>query len=172
MKSFPCTGALLLLTACNGVGVGGSVAVETVPFVKADSELVYAAKFLCGTIQRAAGSPQLPDRSRDTAAVLVPGTYMTSVNIQNPWAQTVSFRKLLVEANPQQAARGRVTEAGIDTLRPSEGLHVDCWDISSRLRWRGRLDSQFVEGFVVLRSPRELQVTGVYSYKTVETSGG
>lgn len=168
MKAIRWGVVLVALTACKGVGVGGSTAVETVPFVNADGEFVYSAKYLCGTIYSVDDSTRLPDRIRDTAAVLVPGLYLTSVNIQNPWTSPVSFMKSMVEIKGQREARGLVAPVGVDSLEAGEGLEVDCWDIISRLKRAHRLADGFVEGFVWLRSKQQLQVTGVYSYRSVE----
>ena len=166
----PLLGVLLLvaLAACEGLGVGGSVDVETVPFVRVSDGFAYSAKFLCGTIQAAPGSPEFPDASRDTAAVLVPGTYLTSVNVHNPDTITVVLWKRPVEAKGQRMARGRVGEMVGDTLTADQGLYVDCADILRLLRDRRSLQDHFLEGFVVIRNRTELRVTAVYSFKNVD----
>lgn len=171
MRSLLSVSPLVVLMACGGVGVGGSVDVETVPAMRVSSGFAYSAKFLCGTIRGTQGSPQFPDASRDTAAVLVPGTYLTSVNVHNPDTLTVLLSKRPVETKAQTGGRGRLGELMQDTLRADQGLYVDCADILRLLGDRQTLVDHFVEGFVVLRSRTELRVTTVYSFESVREAG-
>lgn len=161
---------LAVLSAC-GIGVGGNVDVETVSAIRVPEGLAYSAKFLCGTIQPMQGSPQLPDASHDTAAVLVPGTYLTSVNVQNPDTLTILVAKRAVETKAQMARRGRIGRVIGDTLTADQGLYVDCTDILRLLGDQQTLGNHFIEGFVVFKSRAQLQVTAVYSFESVRKTG-
>jgi hypothetical protein len=63
----------------NGVGAGVSIDVESITPKLIDSELVYSTKFVCGTIPDSITNP--PFGSSDQP--LVPGTYLTAINIHN-----------------------------------------------------------------------------------------
>lgn len=162
---------LVVLAACRGIGVGGSVDVEAVPVTRVPDGYAYSAKFLCGTIQAVKGFPQFADTSRDTAAVLVPGTYLTSVNVQNPDTSTVLLLKRAVETKRETAGRGQVGKFMRDTLTADQGLYVDCSEILRLLGDQQTLRDHFVEGFVVIRSKSELRVTAVYSFERVQETG-
>jgi hypothetical protein len=162
---------LVALAACEGLGVGGSVDVETVPAVPIhDGEAYsYSAKFLCGTIAAEPGSPEFPDASRDTNAVLVPGTYLTSINVYNPEPMTVVFEKGAVPIRSQFARRGARGEFVDDTLHAYQGFYVACAEIFRHLtRDPQSLRDSLLEGFVAIRSRTQLQVTAVYSFKNVD----
>jgi hypothetical protein len=171
LRSIYFVAALIGMAACRGVGVGGSVDVETVPAMRVSGEFAYSAKFLCGTIKPTQGSPQFPDASRDTAAILVPGTYLTSINVLNPDTMTVLLSKRAVETKTQMASRGQIGKLMRDTLIADQGLYVDCADILRLLGDRQTLLDHFVEGFVVLRSRTELGVNAVYSFEDVRDTG-
>jgi hypothetical protein len=126
--------------------------------------LVYSAKFLCGTIKHGA-NPQLPAGNEP----LVPGTYMTAINIHNPYHFPVRFTKKALITNPQNEHRGRVGQPREDTLNPNEGLEVDCADIYKLLDMTPSPEDSFLKGFVVITSDSriELDVVAVYTVKNV-----
>ena len=129
----------------------GATGLWTAPEVQAQQVLfAYSAKFVCGTrtVDAAGGSD------------VVRGRYATTINIHNPRFQGVSFRKKAVLALPQRADPGRISEFVGEQLQPDGALGVDCPDI--RALFGGALPL-FIEGFVVIYSPVELDVVGVYT---------
>jgi hypothetical protein len=171
-------------------GVGASLDVQTISSQKivprgAPSTAVpvpvqvFSAKFLCGTIKpttitSAAGDvttlPQLGNP-------LVPGTYLTAINIHNPNFTPITFRKKAVVTNPERQEPGRIGELVTEELKPDAGMEVDCVDILSLLNLVGPdedpsvyLNENFLKGFVVIqtRDSTPLDVVGVYTSKNVE----
>ncbi len=79
----------------GGVGVGLSLAVETIRPIKiSKEERAYSVKFLCGTVS---GVGQFPI---DPASPLVPGTYLTAINIHNPSREDVVMQLSSVLTHP------------------------------------------------------------------------
>ena len=141
------------------------MSLEVVPIVpnQIGGEFVYSAKFLCGTIQRspagAAGGP------------LLPGTYETAINIHNPnpgpdqepYKVDLTKRAILTPAQTKEHGE-RTAGRGVakhDWLYPDEGFEVDCDDIRNNLL--GGNTTPFIKGFVVIRSPKILDVVAVYT---------
>ncbi len=110
--------------------------------------LAYSAKFVCGPWGNDLGP-------------VVRGRYATTVNIHNPRFTTVSFRKKAVIALPQRSDRGPISQFVSETLIADAALGVDCRDI--RALFPGVVLPAFIEGFVVLYTPVELDVVGVYT---------
>ncbi len=196
--------AVAVLSACGGqaLGVGGSVDVERIPATDAGTGLrVYAAKFLCGTIHASPSNLEFPSLRTGggltgafgaTAELLVPGTYLTAINIHNPTSATIQVAKKALETVPQRELPDAVEERPPlprrveEVLRANEGVEVDCVDILQLLALRqptgdviatpifsvqqlvDTLQTNFVKGFVVLESELPLDVVGVYSFKNVE----
>lgn len=168
-------GAAFGQLASGGVGVGVSLDVETIvpkriggpgastlrgTFTTAVAPTVvlsYSAKFLCGSIPPA-GHPEL-------GFPLAPGTYMTAINLHNPHPFGVKFRKKALITNPQGEPPGRVGHHVDEGLEPNHGLEVDCKNIAALL---GADVTGFLKGFVVITTPHELDVVGVYTLKNVE----
>jgi hypothetical protein len=148
--------------AAQGVGVSIDVEPVSPKRVRLGGQalLSYAVKFLCGTIPHSDADPQQPP----PGAPLVPGTYLTAVNIHNPQGKEVRFRKKAVIANPQGQPRGRIGQLVDESLKPDEALEVDCDNIKQLL---GAPTAGFMKGFVVILSPVELDVVGVYTLKNV-----
>ena len=164
---------MTFLSACAG-GVGGSVDVEMIPPSGAKSENpIYAAKFLCGPIE-AGRNLEFPAQPNE---LLVPGTYLTAINVANSNPHEADFSKMAIQTISQ---RDRAKKNGFkapeeqkESLRPYEGLEVDCVDIWRLLgededSGRKLLRGKFVKGFVIIRSELPLDVVGVYSFKNVE----
>ena len=119
----------------------------------------YAAKLVCGA--------QPDTRNMQLAR----GFYATTINVRNPQNDPVSFEKVLsLTIPPGRQQPGGVFPIAIDTLRPQEALAVDCDDIRNRV-FGGKLPAPFIEGYVVLRSERRLDVTGLYSTATLNAEG-
>jgi len=96
----------------------------------------------------------------------LPGNYLTVINIHNPNDQTVRFRKKLAVAFPPGGQEpGGVSNVIADRLAPNEALSVDCDRI------KGDFVLTFIhgaEGFLVIESPRSLDVTAVYTAGKIE----
>jgi|GEM_PF-1949576 len=119
----------------------------------------YAAKLVCGA--------QTDTRNMQLAR----GFYATTINVRNPHASATTFEKILsLTVPPGNQKPGRLMPLAIDTLGSQEALAVDCEDIRERA-FGGKLPAPFIEGYVVLRSPRRLGVTGVYSTATLNAEG-
>jgi hypothetical protein len=125
----------------------------------------YNAKFLCGTISPIATASEIADP-------LVPGVYLTAVNIRNLYHdRPVVIKKMAVETKSEFEPRGKIGTPVSVELPPMGGLEVDCNDIITIL---GPLDpnvppidltKQFIKGFVVIENPIEIEVVGVYTAK-------
>lgn len=170
--------ALVLISAASKAvaqaptGVGVSLTVTTVtpkPADPAGGQLAYSAKFLCGTVPHDPANPQAPPLPFN----MVPGTYLTSVNVHNRTFTTVDFiRKKAVQILPEDVfPRGQVSQIVNDTLGPDEGLQVDCRIIKS-LIFPGSPPflptDPLMEGFVVVLMPQDLlDVVAVTTLKNV-----
>ncbi len=169
MNPILCAIPLLVIAACRGdTGVGASIDVETIPSKTIRGQLVYAAKFLCGTIPPKPGAPEFPGSGLGDTVFLSPGTCLTAVNVHNPDTVPVVFFKRAAVSRRQTLPHGQVSGFDGDTLRWDEGLEIDCPDILRLLRDTLSLERHFVKGFVVLRTRAPLDVVGVYTFKNVE----
>jgi hypothetical protein len=117
-------------------GVGVSLAVETVKTTSLPGQFVYSAKFICGRIPHSLSDPQEPP----LAFPLVPGTYRTAININNPNSAAVSFSKMALTTNPEGQPRGKAGTPVAESLAENEGLEVDCEDIEKLLTQSSGVD--------------------------------
>jgi hypothetical protein len=112
----------------------------------------YAVKFVCGT--------------PETRAV-APGVYFTAINVHNPGADSVTWRKKVASTLPREQP-GPISLFSANTLTPDQALEIDCSDIFRHARL-----VRFAKGFVVIQSPDPLDVVAVYtaagSTRQVET---
>jgi hypothetical protein len=103
----------------------------------------YSAKFICG-------------RSPGTAAA--PGEYWTAVNVHNPGSTGVEFRKKFVvaplEGTPPEETPPQILSA---SLGPDQAFEIDRREIL------GLFGQQFLKGFVVIESEKELDIVTVYT---------
>jgi uncharacterized repeat protein (TIGR01451 family) len=117
----------------------------------------YSAKFTCGEPAPGSGDP------------IGSGLYRTSINIHNPNDETVHFFKNLAFAYPPPDQRaGEVRPLSVDALDYDQALKTSCAEIQKQTA--GSTGSSFVEGYLVIQSPRSLDVTGVYTETTPQTS--
>ena len=101
---------------------------------------------------------------------LAGGFYATSINVHNPNDEKVYFfKKLALTYPPAEQKAGSVTPVGVDTLGYDEALKTACTDIERTL-FDGGFPASYIEGFVIIQSPRSLDVTGVYTTTSVNTS--
>jgi hypothetical protein len=103
----------------------------------------YAVKTICGT----------PDRP-----ALANGSYFTAINVHNPGGQTIRFRQKVAMTLPGEQP-GPISPFWDAALRPDQALEIDCTDIFRRTQ----LHTRFIKGFVVIQSPSDLDVVGVYT---------
>ena len=102
----------------------------------------YAVKTICGN----------PDRP-----ALANGTYFTAINVHNPGSEPVRSAKLATTLGGQQP--GAISPFWDSALKPDQALEIDCTDLFRRIQLRTR----FIKGFVVIQSPSDLDVVGVYT---------
>ena len=110
-------------------GVGVSMDVETVSAKKIGHEFVYSATFVCGRIPHSPFDPQEPP----LGFPLVPGTYRTAININNPNLAEVTFTKMALITNREDQPRGKAGDPVRLKLGIHEGIEIDCQDIESLL---------------------------------------
>src|SRR5438128_8287280 len=103
----------------------------------------YAVKFVCG---------------KSDERVVAPGQYFTAINVHNPNARGVGFKKKFAVALPGERP-GKVSRFFDAKLGPDEAFEIDCPDI---LR-RAEANVSFLKGFAVIESPLELDVVAVYT---------
>lgn len=116
----------------------------------------YVAKLVCG-------SQPDPEITR-----LARGWYATSVNVHNPNDEIVTlFSKLALTYPPEPREGGEVQAIGFNQLAYDQALSIDCDDVR-RDNFSGALPEPNIEGFLVLQSPRRLDVTGLYSSATLD----
>ena len=116
----------------------------------------YAAKIVCG----------VQDDPADMR--LAQGVYATAINILNPNAEQARFTKKLSLTYPPDGQRpGEVMPLGRDTLGPDQALEVDCSDVRRKLFPNG-FPTGYIKGFVVITSSDSLDVTAVYSTRSLD----
>jgi hypothetical protein len=138
----------------SGAGVGASLDVERILPVQIQRQLVYSAKWLCG-------SPPV------VLGTAVPGLYLTAINIHNPHDVAVSISKKVVVANPQRLPPGAISPVVVaEELDANRAVEVDCADLLLQLQ-PGPV-APFT-GFVVIetsvRTP--VVVVAVYTLKNI-----
>lgn len=122
-----------------------------VPTIPIDHEVpmyVYSAKFVCG-------------RSGNTGPV-INGNYKTAINIHNPHKTSVCLSKKVIVAL-QEEKRGIVSNLYKYRLDPDDAFEIDCPDIIKILKNSGQYIKKFIKGFVIIESPKELDIIGVYT---------
>jgi hypothetical protein len=102
----------------------------------------YAVKVIC--------TADIPGTSQTSGSVL-PGVYQTAVNIHNPSTERTRFRVKLVVAEPSKFIE--------DALAPNHATRWDC----DRIRIAFGPFIHGVEGFLVIESTNNLDVTAVYT---------
>ena len=119
----------------------------------------YAAKFVCGS------------RADDGSLLAAPGRYGTIVNVHNFQSRTIPFfKKLALAFPPEEQRAGPVHPIGIDELAYDQTLKADCDDIARRL-FDNELPSGFIDGYLVVQSPRRLDVDVFYSAAAGQGAG-
>jgi hypothetical protein len=106
----------------------------------------YAAKFLC--------TANIPGTSQTTSSLL-PGVYVTVVNIHNSASRTARIRKKLAITTPPE-----ISKFITDQLASDEAVKVDCEQVTHDY---GIVFIHGVEGFLVIESTESLDVIAVYT---------
>jgi len=121
----------------------------------------YPVKFVCG--DPGDGPQPVPD----VQLPLTRGRYHTAINVHNPSLErpVVFVKKVAVaSASPYEGAQrpGKVTPFVQAELHANEAFEIDCPEIASvtGLPIGG---GNYIKGFVVIMSPRELDVVAVYT---------
>ena len=120
----------------------------------------YPAKSICGE----QADPERID--------LLSGRYGSAVNIHNPNDEHVHFfAKFASAVSPLlQPVTNRTVPLGLFSLDYDESLVLDCELIRDQL-FDGAFPGGLVDGYLVLQSPRELDVDAVYTGKGSRASG-
>ncbi len=107
----------------------------------------YTVKFVCGP---------------GDEVQAVKGLYLTAINVHNPGVRagdSVRFAKKVAIAFPGEQP-GPVSRFRKATLRANHALEIDCRDIRSFFTIQL---PEFIKGFVVILSPKPLDVVAVYT---------
>jgi len=129
--------------------------------------LVYAAKFICGTM------PELPPTREGPVE---PGSYATAINVHNPNPrEPVVFTKkavLLFNVNEVEKEENYETPKAPwersyrrEQLGPDYGMEIDGRDIRELLTGQAPAAPVFIKGWVVIESPLPLDVVAVYTVR-------
>jgi len=118
---------------------------------------IYSVKFLLGEA-----------RSEDEG--VKPANYLTAVNIHNFLDESFAVKKKAVIAVPQEQP-GIVSAYEEFRMGPNWAVEVDGADISDLLGLSFP-PSSFIKGFVVIESPKPLNVVAVYTSSTGGLFGG
>ena len=110
----------------------------------------YAVKFLC--------TSNIPGTSQTTTSLL-PGSYVTVVNIHNPNPAVAGFRMKLAVSTSTEIDPPLISSFIKEKLRPDQATKVDC----SRIREFGLQLIHGFEGFLVIESTLSLDVVAVYT---------
>lgn len=119
--------------------------------VAAPGGFQYSAKFICGVA---------PVTKPPLGGPVAPGTYYTAINVHDPAMQGgTELRKKFAIALPGEKV-GKISGFTNEVLKADEAMEIDCPDILRHLEIK---PGQFVKGFAVIQSTRELDVVAVYT---------
>jgi subtilase family protein/peptidase inhibitor I9 len=112
--------------------------------------MLYRAKFVCG---------------QPVGNTLAPGRYFTVINVHNPIedasAEPISFTMKFAVAPPPQ--QGNTQFSSPIVLASDNVREISCGDIIRAANGAGLCIAFFCEGFVVIESQAELDVTAIYT---------
>ncbi len=106
----------------------------------------YAVKFLCGN----AGS-----------GLVARGRYFTVINVHTPTEDQIEFEKKFALPGQEPEQAGPISNIFSTVLGPDEVLEIDCRDIFDHTNPIS--GTPFREGFVLITSKVELDITAVYT---------
>jgi lysyl endopeptidase len=116
--------------------------------------LQYAAKFLCGRMERN-GHWEDPSPSREAVAA---GDYHTAINVHNPSHRAAAIRFQFASTLPDGKS-GTVSHFAEIRLDPDQAISLDCVQVYELLHAK----PGFIDGFAVIESNVELDVVAVYT---------
>jgi hypothetical protein len=124
----------------------------------------YSVKFVCG-LETPAPSLKPPQE-----LPVKPGNYATAINVHNFRSLNLCIAKKAVVAFPEAQGPTRlISPFRPFALIPDGAFDIDCADILS-LFPAGSALPPFIEGFVEIQSPVQLNVQAVYTSQTCHTS--
>jgi len=118
----------------------------------AQTQFTYVAKFICG---KTSGT-------EPAVFAFAPGSYFTSVNVRNASNVNVTVQKRFSRGNLGETM-GIISPFFAMPLQPARTAEVECRSIYAHLNVPL---GAFIEGFVELRSPVELDVEGIYTLQS------
>jgi hypothetical protein len=115
-------------------------------------KIQYAAKFVCGLKSD-------PDINR-----VLRGAYATAINIHNPKNESIVLNlRLALTFPPEGLLPGEVSAPIEVELGPNQALEVDCAEIPNSFLFENPPQTPYTKGFVIIESPKSLDVTAVYT---------
>ena len=116
--------------------------------------LQYAAKFLCGPMERN-DHGEIPNRDRAPVAA---GNYHTAINVHNPSKDAAAIRFRFTSAL-SDGKPGEISRFAEIKLGPDQTISLDCAEVYELLHAK----PGFIDGFAVIESNAELDVVAVYT---------
>lgn len=149
-------GKALVVAGIMGLAL---LASGVLPVAGQEATLRYAVKFVCGD----PGPQGVPD----VQLPLTNGRYHTVINVHNPSLNSpVGFAKkvAVASASPYEGAQrpGPMTPFFRAELQANQAFEIDCPEIA-QVTGLPISGGNYIEGFVVIMSPRELDVVAVYT---------
>jgi hypothetical protein len=118
------------------------------------SGLQYAAKFLCGRMERN-DRGEIPRQIREGVAA---GDYHTAINVHNPSNRAAAIR-FKFTSTLRDGKPGTVSRFAEIKLGPDQAISLDCAQVHELLHAK----PGFIDGFAVIESNVELDVVAVYT---------
>lgn len=136
------------------------------PSTTSHDSFVYPAKFVCGSIDGPDSGVDSHLRPAAEEPPVKPSNYATTINIVNPTDEPIEF---VAQGSIAVGGGfdGRVSAEEGFALEPRQSMKLSCRDIVE-LFDDDVAGAQFLDGFVTIRTQREVAVSGVYTAKTVE----
>ncbi len=135
-------------------------AAEQKAYESVETHYQYAAKVVCSLLT--------PHQDGDLAR----GTYRTVINVHNPTEKRVTFidKVALSGAPGDPPSPFSVTPFEKTTLQPDGAVKFTCGDIAGFFCPINGVcvDFAFLDGFLIIKSPVELDVVGVYTARSVD----
>ncbi|MBI1744562.1 DUF11 domain-containing protein [Candidatus Acetothermia bacterium] len=131
---------------------------------------IYSAKFICGNIPGPLGL-----LNPEQEPPVKPGNYTTAINVHNPGAGNVDFKKKVALTFPPGSEKpGDISKIFGVSLGPDRAFEIDCRDIA-KLAFPppppqfppDGVVPDFIKGFVVIESPQLLDVVAVYTSELI-----
>ena len=114
-------------------------------------KIQYAAKFVCGF------------KSDPVINRVLRGAYATAINIHNPKNKSIVLNLRLALTFPPEGLQPGEVSAPIEVeLGPNQALEVDCAEIPDSF-FENPPQTPYTKGFVIIESPKSLDVTAVYT---------